>query len=93
MSTQITNNNCTTASTSSNPYTTRKLNNIDEAKAFKEKQDNWTRLYHKMLKEIEAMIDIQKQVQNMIKIAKETTICHKLHSACIFTTSRLIFTN
>jgi len=51
-----------TAPTSSNPYITRKLNNIDEAKAFKKKQDDWTRLYHKTLKEIEVMIDIQRQV-------------------------------
>jgi len=28
-----------TASTSSNPYITRKLNNMDEAKVFKNKQD------------------------------------------------------
>ena len=29
-----------TAPTSPNPYITRKLNNMDEAKSFKEKQDN-----------------------------------------------------
>jgi len=40
MSSQITNNNYTTASTSPNPYITRKLNNMDEAKVFKEKRDN-----------------------------------------------------
>ena len=51
-----------TAPISPNPYITRKLNNIDEAKAFKKKQDNWTRLYHKMLKGIEAIINVQKQV-------------------------------
>jgi len=58
MSSQITNNNYMTTSTSSNSYITRKLNNIDEAKVFKEEQDDWTRLYHKMLKRIEAMIDV-----------------------------------
>jgi len=57
MSSQITNNYMTTL-TSPNPYITRKLNNIDKAKAFKEEQDNWTRLYHKMLKRIETMIDV-----------------------------------
>ena len=35
MSSQITNNNYTTAPTFSNPYITRKLNNMDEVKAFK----------------------------------------------------------
>ena len=50
MSSQITNNNYMTTSTSPDPYITRKLNNMDEAKAFKEEQDDWTRLYHKTLK-------------------------------------------
>ena len=62
MSSWIANNNYTTAPTSPNPYNTRRLNNIDEAKAFKKEQDDWTKLYHKMLKGIEAMSDIQKQV-------------------------------
>jgi len=35
---------------------------MNKAKAFKEEQDDWTRLYHKTLKGIEVMIDIQKQV-------------------------------
>jgi len=76
MSLQIANNNYTTASTSLNPYITRRLNNMDEAKAFKKKRNDWTRLYYKMLKGIEAMINIQKQVWDMMKIAGEinTTI-------------------
>jgi len=60
MPSQITNNNYMTTPTSPNSYITRKLNNIDEAKVFKEEQDDWTRLYHKMLKRIEVMIDVQK---------------------------------
>jgi len=71
MSSQIT-NNYMTAPTSPNPYITRKLNNINEAKLFKKKHDNWTKLYHKMLKELEAMINVQRQVKDMMKIAKET---------------------
>jgi len=31
---------------------------MDEAQVLKKEQDNWTRLYHKMIKGIEAMIDI-----------------------------------
>jgi len=58
MSSQITNNNYITAPTSPNSYITRKLNNIDEAKAFKNEQDDWTILYHKTLKGLEAMIDM-----------------------------------
>jgi len=40
MSSQITNNNYATSSASPNPYITRKLNNMDKAKVFKEEQDN-----------------------------------------------------
>ena len=62
MSLQITNNNYATILTFPNLYITRKLNNMDEAKVFKEEWDDWTRLYHKTLKGIEAMINTQKQV-------------------------------
>jgi len=61
-----------TVPTSPNPYITRKLNNMDKAKIFKKKRDDWTRLYYKTLKGLEVMIDVQKQVQDMMKIAGET---------------------
>ena len=63
-----------TTPTSPNPYITRKLNNMDEAQVLMKEWDDWTRLYHKISKEIEAMIDIQKQVWNMMKIAEETNM-------------------
>ena len=69
MSLQFT-NNCTTAPTSPNSYVSRKLNNIEEVQAMKKEQNNWTRLYHKMLKGIEIMIDMQKMVKDMKKIAE-----------------------
>jgi len=58
MSSQITNNNYMISPTLPNPYITRKLNNIDKAKVFKEEQDNWTKLYYKTLKEIKVIIDV-----------------------------------
>ena len=61
MSSQNT-NNYLTAPTSPNLYITRKLNNMDKAKAMKVEQEDWTRLYHKTLKGLEVMIDIQGQV-------------------------------
>jgi len=70
MSLQITNNNYTTVPTSPNPYISRRLNNMDEAQAMKKEQDNWTKLYHKTLKGIESMIDMQKIVKDIKKIAK-----------------------
>ena len=63
-----------TTPTSLNPYITRKLNNINKAQILKKEWDGWIRLYHKTLKGIEVMIDIQKQVQDMIKIAEETNM-------------------
>ena len=39
----------------------------------KREREDWTRLYHKMLKGIEVMIDIQRMIKNMKKIAEETS--------------------
>ena len=47
-----------TVPNSPNSYITKKLNNMDKAKTFKNKQDDWTRLYHKTLKGLEAIIDV-----------------------------------
>jgi len=59
MSSQSFNNdNYTTAPTSPNPYISRKLNNMDQAQVMKREQEDWTRIYHKMLKGIEVMIDM-----------------------------------
>ena len=57
MFSQIT-NNYTTISTFFNPYITRKLNNINEAKLFKKKYNDWSQLHHKTLKEMKVMIDV-----------------------------------
>ena len=72
----VNNNNYTTAPASPNPYISRKLNNIDQAQVIKREREDWMRLYHKMLKRIEAMIDVQRMVKDLKKIAEEmsTTI-------------------
>ena len=61
-----------TAPISPNPYIIQKLNNIDEAKALKEERRDWTRTYYKTLKEIEVMIDVQRWIKDIIKMAEET---------------------
>ena len=66
------NNNYTTAPASPNPYISRKLNNMDQAQVMKREREDWTRMYHKMLKGIEVMIDVQKMLKDMKKIAEET---------------------
>jgi len=68
--------NYLTAPTSPNPYISRKLNNMEEARMMKEERNDWMKMYHKTLKGLEAMIDVQKQVRDMMKIVVEmnTTI-------------------
>ena len=56
----------------SNPYITRKLNNMDKARMMKDKRNDWTKIYHKTLKGLEVMIDMQKQIKDMMKIVAET---------------------
>ena len=47
---------------------------MEEARIIKEERNNWTKVYHKILKGLEVMIDIQKQVKDMMKIAEEANI-------------------
>jgi len=68
------NNNYTTALAFSNPYISRKLNNIDQVQVMKREREDWTRLYHKTLKGIETMIDMQRMVKDLKKIAEETNM-------------------
>ena len=72
MSSQITNNNTyTTVPTSSNQYISRKLNNMDQAQVMKREREDWSRLYHKTLKGLEMMIDVQRLVKNIKKLAEK----------------------
>jgi len=71
MSFQI-NNNYTTAPTFPNPYITRKLNNMEKARLMKEERNDWAKMYHKILKGLEAIIDMQRQVKDIMKIVVET---------------------
>ena len=75
MSSQITNNNTyTMAPTSPNPYITSKLNNIDQAQVMKRKREDWSRIYHKTLKGLETMIDIQRMVKDIKKLVEEANM-------------------
>ena len=49
---------------------------MDQAQMMKKEQEDWERLYHKMLKGIEAMIDVQRAIKDMKKLVEEagTTI-------------------
>ena len=72
MSSQISNNNnYAMASTFPNLYISRKLNNIDQAQVMKREREDWMRLYHKTLKGLEMIIDVQRIVKNIKKLAKK----------------------
>ena len=66
--------NYITVPISPNSYITKKLNNIEEVKIMKKKRNNWMKNYHKTLKGLEVMIDIQKQVKDIMKIAAEANM-------------------
>ena len=66
-------NTFVTSPTSPNPYISRKLNNMDQAQVMKREREDWTRLYHKTLKGIKAMIDVQRMMKDMKKIAEDTS--------------------
>ena len=68
------NNNYAMAPASPNPYIPRKLNNMDQAQVMKKEREDWMRLYHKMLKEIKAMIDVQRMLKDIKKIAEEMSM-------------------
>ena len=40
----------------------------------KREREDWTRLYHKTLKEIEVMINVQRMVKDLKKMAEETNM-------------------
>ena len=75
MSSQIMNNNTyTMAPASPNPYISRKLNNMNQAQVMKRERENWSRLYHKTLKGTEMMIDVQRLVKDIKKLAEKVNI-------------------
>ena len=82
----ITNNNFTMAPTFPNPYISRKLNNIDQAQVMKREREDWMRLYHKTLKGIETMIDVQRMAKDIKRLAEETnTILTKIKGIVLAT--------
>jgi len=68
----INNNTFVMAPTFPNPYILRKLNNMDQVQVMKREQEDWLRLYHKILKGLETMIDIQRMTKDIKKLAEET---------------------
>ena len=47
---------------------------MDQAQVMKKEREDWMRLYHKTLKGVKAMIDVQRMMKDMKKIAEETNM-------------------
>ena len=75
MSSQISNNNnYAIAPTSPNLYISRELNNMNQAQVMKKEREDWMRIYYKILKGIKTMIDIQRMVKDIKKMAEEANM-------------------
>ena len=46
---------------------------MDQAQVMKKEREDWSRLYYKTLKGIEVMIDVQRMLKDMKKMAEETS--------------------
>ena len=44
---------------------------MDQAQVMKREREDWERMYHKILKGLEAMIDVQRVMKDMKKLAEE----------------------
>jgi len=44
---------------------------MDQAQVMKREREDWTRLYHKTLKGLETMIDVQRMAKDIKKLAEE----------------------
>jgi len=57
---------------------------MDKARIMKDERNNWTKTYYKMLKRLEVMIDVQKQIKDIMKIMAETnTIITKMEDSIL----------
>jgi len=81
------NNNYTMAPTSPNPYISRKLNNMDQAQIMKREREDWLRLYHKTLKGLEMIIDVQRMAKDIKRLAEETNTILTEIEGTVLTTS------
>ena len=60
---------------------------MDQAQVMKKKREDWTRLYYKTLRGIKAMINVQRMLKDIKKIAEETSTIVTEMEGTILTTS------
>ena len=81
------NNNYTIAPTSPNSYILWKLNNMDQAQIMKREREDWLKLYHKTLKGLETMINVQRMAKDIKRLAEETNTILTEIEGTVLTTS------
>ena len=57
-----------------NLYITSTLNNINLVKTINNEKEDWMKKYHKIIQRIKRIIDVQMQLQNIVKLAEEANI-------------------
>jgi len=61
---------------------------MDQAQIMKKEREDWMRLYHKTLKGIEMMIDVQRIVKDIKRIAEEAnTIIIEIEGSILITST------
>jgi len=56
------------------PICFQEINNMDQAQVMKREREDWERTYHKMLKGLEVMIDMQKMIKDIKKLVEEANM-------------------
>ncbi len=60
---------------------------MDQATNYEEKRKDWLRLYHKTLKGLETMIDVQRMAKDIKRLAEETNTILTEIEGTVLTTS------
>jgi len=60
---------------------------MNQAQVIKKKRKDWTRLYYKTLKGLEIMIDVQRMVKNIKKMAEKANTMITEVEGSVITTS------
>ena len=67
---------------------------MDQAQVMKREQEDWTRIYYKMLKGIETMIDVQRIIKDIKKLAGEVnTVVTEIEEAILWASINNWMTN
>ena len=67
---------------------------MNQAQVMKREWEDWTKMYHKMLKGIETIIDVQKMIKDIKKLAEEAnTVVTEMEEAILWASINNWMTN